>query len=803
VDFRAIDYVEDIIEFQYGKNLKSTRVAYNTENLITRMYVEGIYDNLGYIGIEDANPTGLGFITNFDYYRGLGVFTSTHEAALTAYLAAMQDVNQRIRDASMSMSEAKTDLNTLWGQCLYVVWNAAKQGSTPNTYNITDRVTSVQDPMGISGPFDHEIVMMLSDGKFERAKLLTSIDGESTQFTIAAPLESTANVIGAILFMTASAGGIGAKEVAIESKITALESYRKKYEHGLASGDALAEMEAKTAEEIAAIYNGTADGEGLYAQMVRANQLSRVVNQRTGYVETLQAEQAGIESVFVAAMGDLLKDGYWNDDNYVQGQEMALYTDALDVLKEASKPEVKYDIDYVDLRAIPEYEDEVIRMDTSIHIIDAEIGLNEFCFVDKIVEYPLTPWNNAIKITNQVIDLAGRNYSSVMGRLTDLANQITGKKALFNRAEVVNSNDQISTDVLNGIIDIAKNKLLSSVSNWYTDDNGNLMFVAADGSSAMMLSGTGFMIADSKSDRGDWEWRTFGNGRGFIADEIVAGELRAGLIRILGTDRFYWDAANIYIIDPNNQDQQIRIGMYDGVNYGIGYTHDGGTTWDTAIGFDGVHFSASSNDSMSSLSTNNLIYIADGDGKSTALIYTVNVLAYTGPKRVHPTVNPNPGGNIPTGMTVTIDTSDEDAVEIPITIAVAQDALLGGVENQQGAILIQVSQPKQQTLELYWSKIKAGEAGQPGQPGQNGTSSHLHIRYSDDGGQTFTAGDGTSVGTYLGTYVSRSEIASTDPSDYIWQRMEGENAKYVTLTTSSQVFTKPKGQTEYLPATIT
>ena len=33
---------------------------------------------------------------------------------------------------------------------------------------------------------------------------------------------------------------------------------------------------------------------------------------------------------------------------------------------------------------------------------------------------------------------------------------------------------------------------------------------------------------------------------------------------------------------------QIRIGRYDGVNYGIGFTKDGGSTWQTAIGFDGV-----------------------------------------------------------------------------------------------------------------------------------------------------------------------------------------------------------------------
>lgn len=60
------------------------------------------------------------------------------------------------------------------------------------------------------------------------------------------------------------------------------------------------------------------------------------------------------------------------------------------------------------------------------------------------------------------------------------------------------------------------------------------------------------------------------------------------MIQILGTDQFYWDADNIYIYDTTEPLNQIRIGRYDGTNYGIGFTEDGGATWETAIGFHGV-----------------------------------------------------------------------------------------------------------------------------------------------------------------------------------------------------------------------
>ena len=75
---------------------------------------------------------------------------------------------------------------------------------------------------------------------------------------------------------------------------------------------------------------------------------------------------------------------------------------------------------------------------------------------------------------------------------------------------------------------------------------------------------------------------------GFVADAIVTGTLNAGLVRIFGTNDFYWDNDAIILHFPNDANKEIRIGKYDGTNYGIGFTTNGGTTWSTSIGFDGV-----------------------------------------------------------------------------------------------------------------------------------------------------------------------------------------------------------------------
>lgn len=66
-----------------------------------------------------------------------------------------------------------------------------------------------------------------------------------------------------------------------------------------------------------------------------------------------------------------------------------------------------------------------------------------------------------------------------------------------------------------------------------------------------------------------------------------------------------------------------------------------------------------------------------------------------------------------------------------------------------------------------------GIQGVKGADGKNGTSSYFHIKYSNDGGKTFTANNGETVGIYIGTYVDNTETDSTSISKYTWQRLQG------------------------------
>lgn len=70
-----------------------------------------------------------------------------------------------------------------------------------------------------------------------------------------------------------------------------------------------------------------------------------------------------------------------------------------------------------------------------------------------------------------------------------------------------------------------------------------------------------------------------------------------------------------------------------------------------------------------------------------------------------------------------------------------------------------------------------GTQGVPGKNGADGRTSYLHIKYSNDGGATFTSNGGEDVGTYIGQYVDFNMRDSDNPRDYKWSLIKGEKGE--------------------------
>jgi phage minor structural protein len=67
-----------------------------------------------------------------------------------------------------------------------------------------------------------------------------------------------------------------------------------------------------------------------------------------------------------------------------------------------------------------------------------------------------------------------------------------------------------------------------------------------------------------------------------------------------------------------------------------------------------------------------------------------------------------------------------------------------------------------------------GTQGLPGKDGSNGKTTYLHIKYSNDGGKTFTANSGETPGDYVGTCVDYAKDDPTSVGMYKWAKIKGE-----------------------------
>lgn len=74
-----------------------------------------------------------------------------------------------------------------------------------------------------------------------------------------------------------------------------------------------------------------------------------------------------------------------------------------------------------------------------------------------------------------------------------------------------------------------------------------------------------------------------------------------------------------------------------------------------------------------------------------------------------------------------------------------------------------------------WARLEGiqGKDGIPGKNGTNGETYYLHIKYSDDGGKTFTADGGEKSGKFIGVLTDRTKRDSDVPSEYTWSLIKG------------------------------
>ena len=182
-------------------------------------------------------------------------------------------------------------------------------------------------------------------------------------------------------------------------------------------------------------------------------------------------------------------------------------------------PRVTYRLDVVSLEELTGYEHEKVRLGDLVRVIDREFK-PELVVSARVVE-----------IERDLLDPA--NTKVVLGSFAP-----TIVEATINTAKRLNdmANRPFNTKWLDGKISVLQNEIENVQSYVFqTADDGILILDAPtydQATKAMKLGGGIFAIANQKDGQGGWNWRTFGDGAGFTADEITAGTIDASLITI-------------------------------------------------------------------------------------------------------------------------------------------------------------------------------------------------------------------------------------------------------------------------------
>lgn len=205
-----------------------------------------------------------------------------------------------------------------------------------------------------------------------------------------------------------------------------------------------------------------------------------------------------------------------------------LKEEAIAYLQRVKEPSVTYEADVIDLAAFGREWEEVALGDT-VTIVDkrfSDEGLRLHGRISRLERDLLT--NDTSVTFGTLTDVLAGSWASMREQVGYLTERTAGVENVVNPSsgwldQLISSlNSQYNAAGTYHYSSFEQGEIWSSVP---LDENGH---ATQSGGWAININGMGFRLASSLNADGSWNWRTFGTGEGFTADEITAGVIRGG-----------------------------------------------------------------------------------------------------------------------------------------------------------------------------------------------------------------------------------------------------------------------------------
>ena len=176
-----------------------------------------------------------------------------------------------------------------------------------------------------------------------------------------------------------------------------------------------------------------------------------------------------LENTTADLAGNLWKEGKLEDDNYIDGDEDRLYEDALDTLKRLSHPAASYNIGYLDLYGsnaddadfgvMPLTNEKTwpdINISTAVHLIDPEIDINVWAYLDKIEKCYDDARKTRITINTNLTTIAQHSFGDIMSSIADVASEVKAKVSKYDTTSVTSVSYSKLDEMLADLVTMAK-----------------------------------------------------------------------------------------------------------------------------------------------------------------------------------------------------------------------------------------------------------------------------------------------------------------------------------------------------------
>ncbi len=193
-------------------------------------------------------------------------------------------------------------------------------------------------------------------------------------------------------------------------------------------------------------------------------------------------------------------------------------------LQNRKRPQETWDMTVVMLESISGLDHEAVRLGDTTDVINNAVvptvtGQARVIRLDKSL---VMPENGYVTLGNYVPTLTTTSKA-----IQKQQENILARAGVWDHAGAISPNP--SGGNLQYMIDLLRVQLSSSVSGIYTDENGNFIVENPDRTAAVKIGGGIIALANTKTG-GEYEWRTFATGDGYVADEMTTGTLSASIV---------------------------------------------------------------------------------------------------------------------------------------------------------------------------------------------------------------------------------------------------------------------------------